>query len=486
VARIEDFNTVEAWRGFLPGDGFSNIRRPLINTMNLSDFVPMTTLWAGELYNPNPMYPPQSPPLFYATSHGQTPFRFHPHVGDVGHGIAVGPIGSGKSTLLDYLIAQSFRIPDMQVFVFDKGYSSFILTKACGGQHWDLGNDPISAAPLIKVDQDIEREWAHGYIKALVQVSLGRELAPLEDDAVWRALELLAGRPREYRTITALQGMVQDDEIKAALSRYTLKGPMGRYIDDNEDALLTARFTTFELETLQHSESLIPMLLYLFHRIEQRLDGRPTLVVIDEAWVALTKSFFGAKLEEWLRTMRKKNAMVWLATQSLDDLRRSEYRSIILESCPTKIYLPAAEASTPNMANAYRDFGLTDRQIEIIAEATPKRHYYLVSPKGKRLFDLALDPATLSFVGASSKEHIRRVRELIAEFGDRWPAQWLRERGLPQWADELDNDRPALPAAAPPLPSPARLALSGADDLRISTSALERLRAGRGVNGFSK
>src|SRR5712691_3038181 len=260
--------------------------------------MPMTTLWAGELYNPNPMYPPNTPPLFYATSDGQTPFRFHKHVGDVGHGIMIGPIGAGKSTLIDFMIAQSFRIPGMQVFVFDKGYSSFILTKACGGQHWDLGNDPVSAAPLINIDQEIERTWAHGYVSALLRIALDCSLEPLEDEAVWRALELLAGRPRQFRTLTALQGLLQNDVLKAAMSRYTLKGPMGRYIDANADALLNARFTTFELETLQHNEALVPMLLYLFHRIEQRLDGRPTLVVVDEAWVALTKSFFGAKLEE--------------------------------------------------------------------------------------------------------------------------------------------------------------------------------------------
>jgi type IV secretory pathway VirB4 component len=183
----------------------------------------------------------------------------------------------------------------------------------------------------------------------------------------------------------------------------------------------------------------VPMLLYLFHRIEQRLDGRPTLVVVDEAWVALTKSFFGAKLEEWLRTLRKKNAAVWLATQSLDDLRQSEYRSVVLESCPTKLFLPNPEVSTPNLREVYRDFGLTDRQIEIIAEAIPKKHYYLVSPKGRRLFDLALDPATLSFVGASSKADLQRARGLIAEHGERWPAQWLRERGLPRWADEFER-----------------------------------------------
>ena len=448
TARIEDFNGVEAWRGFLLGDGYSNVRKPLVSSQNLADLMPMTSLWTGELYNPNPMYPPDTPPLFYATSDGQTPFRFHKHVGDVGHGIIIGPIGAGKSTLIDFMIAQSFRIPDMQVFVFDKGYSSFILTKACGGQHWDLGNDPITAAPLINIDQEIERDWAHGYVCALLRIALDRQLTPREDEAVWRALELLAGRPRQFRTLTALQGLLQEDVLKAAMSRYTLKGPMGRYIDANADALLDARFTTFELETLQHNEALVPMLLYLFHRIEQRLDGRPTLVVVDEAWVALTKSFFGAKLEEWLRTLRKKNAAVWLATQSLDDLRQSEYRSVVLESCPTKIYLPSPEAQTPNLAAAYRDFGLTDRQIEIIAEAISKKHYYLVSPKGRRLFDLALDPATLSFVGASSKAHLQRARELIAEYGEIWPAHWLRERGLPQWADEFKRNAAELESGA--------------------------------------
>jgi type IV secretion system protein TrbE len=439
-ARVEDFNTVEAWRGFLPGDGYSNVRKPLVSSQNLADFMPMATLWTGDLYSPNPMYPPNTPPLFYATGDGQTPFRFHPHVSDVGHGLVIGPVGSGKSTWIDFMIAQAFRIPEMQVFMFDKGYSSFILTKACGGQHWDLGNDSINAAPLIGVDQEIERGWAHGYVSALLRIAADRNLEPREDEAVWRALELLAGRPRQFRTFTALQGLLQNDELKTALARYTLQSPMGRYIDANADALLDARFTTFELETLQHSEALVPMLLYLFHRIEQRLDGRPTLVVVDEAWVALTQSFFGTKLEEWLLTVRKKNAAVWLATQSLEHLRQSGRPSVVFESCPTKVYLPNPEATTPNISQAYREFGLTDRQIELIAEAVPKRHYYLVSPKGRRLFDLALEPATLAFVGASSKADLKRARELIAEHGELWPAFWLRERGLPQWADEFEHD----------------------------------------------
>ena len=420
--------------------------------MNLSDLTPMRTTWTGDLYNPNPMYPAKTPPLFYATTDGLTPFRFHLHVSDVGHGLGLGPIGTGKSTLAAYIIAQSFKIPNMQVFVFDKGLSSFILTKACGGEHWDLGNDVIRAAPLINIDQLVEREWAHWYVSTLLKLGLGRNLDPLEDEAVWRALELLAESPRKFRTITGLHGSLQDNTLKAALARYTLKGAMGQYIDANEDELLASRFVTFELERLQNNEALVPVLLYLFHRIDQRLDGRPTLLVIDEAaWVLLMKGVFGDKLDQWLRDCRKKNAAVWLLSQSLDDVSRSEYRSVILQGCPSKIFLHDPDAQTPNMAEIYHGFGLTDRQIEMIAQdLIPKRTYLLISPKGVRSFDLALDPVTLSFVGASSKEDIFRARQLIEEHGPAWPAYWLRERGLPEAAEEFEQlaiqHQAALPA----------------------------------------
>jgi type IV secretion system protein VirB4 len=229
--------------------------------------------------------------------------------------------------------------------------------------------------------------------------------------------------------------------LKAALTRYTLKGAMGRYIDAKEDELLASRFITFELETLQYNQALVPMLLYLFHRIEQRLDGGPTLLVIDEAaWVLLVEGVFGEKLDQWLRDMRKKNAAVWLLSQSLDDVSRSKYRSVILQGCPSKIFLHDPDAQTPNMAEIYHSFGLTDRQIEIIAqELIAKRTYLLISPKGTRSFDLALDPATLSFVGASSKEDIFRARQLIEQHGAAWPAYWLRERGLADAADEFER-----------------------------------------------
>jgi type IV secretory pathway VirB4 component len=222
-------------------------------------------------------------------------------------------------------------------------------------------------------------------------------------------------------------------------------------LDADTDVLLDSDFVTFELETLMGMgpKIAIPVLTYLFHRIEQRLDGRPTLIIIDEAWIALANATFGMKLEEWLRTFRKKNAAVVLATQSLSEIANSPYRDVILESCPTKLYLPNAEAKSPQTCELYHKFGLSDRQIDIIAEAAPKRDYYYASPLGRRLFQFALGPAALAFIGAGSKDDVFAARRLIAEHGERWRVEWLRARGLDEWADYLDRFYSGNEAAAP-------------------------------------
>ena len=192
---------------------------------------------------------------------------------------------------------------------------------------------------------------------------------------------------------------------------------------------------------------LLPVLTYLFHRIDQRLDGRPTLIVLDEAWVMLANGAFGAKIEDWLRTLRKKNAAVVLSTQSLVEVANSPQRDVILESCPTKILLPNPEAQNPVTADLYRKFGLTSRQIEMLSLAVPKRQYYYLSSAGRRLFDLALGEATLAFIGSGSKPDILQAHQLIAKHGDRWAGEWLRLRGLNDWAEywKSRDTRPRAP-----------------------------------------
>jgi type IV secretion system protein VirB4 len=447
--RLETHNTNEAWLGSIPIHGWYDVRKPLVSTRNLADIMPLTGIWSGLAINPCPYYPKNTPALCYGATTGSTPWRFNLHVADTGHTTIEGPTGAGKSVALGVIVANARAVPGMQVFFMDKGYSAFVLTRALGGQHLDLGEEEVPLQPLARIDDPTDRMKVQVLLEDWIALQ-NVKLLPQQTKALYRALTLLAEAPLEQRTITNLITQVQDPAVRDGLSPLSLAGPLGRFLDADRDVLLDGDLVTFELETLMGMgpKVIIPVLTYLFHRIEQRLDGRPTLIVIDEAWLVLANLTFGAKLEEWLRTFRKKNAAVVLATQSLSEIANSPYRDVILESCPTKIYLPNAEARNPQTRELYRKFGLSDRQIDMVAEAAPKRDYYYVSPLGRRLFQFALGPAALAFIGAGSKEDVLEARHMIAEFGERWRVEWLRSRGLAEWADYLARHFPARSAPA--------------------------------------
>ena len=435
-ARVEDLNAVEAFFGTHPGNGYANVRKPLVSTRTVADIIPLTSVWAGEPNNPCPFYPPNSPPLAFTATSGATPFCLSLHVGDVGHTLILGPTGAGKSTLLGLIIASQFRYPNAQVFVFDKGYSAYGLCAASGGQHYDLMGEYSSPnfCPLEHVDEQTERAWAAEWLETVITLQ-GIYVTPQHRKVIQHALTLLADS--ESRTMTdLLNGPLQEPALRQALDRYTLDGPLGTLVDSRTDSLRDNPFQVFELEHLMESgtnaqKNIVPVLLYLFHRIEQRLDGRPTLIVLDEAWALIDDALFAERIRDWLKTLRKKNAAVLFATQSDNDVLDKPITAAVLESCLTKIFLPNPQARSEISSQAYHKIGLTPKQIEILSYATPKRQYYYTSPLGQRLFDLGLGPVALSFVGASGKEDLVRIRELEATYGADWPAEWLYRRNLP-------------------------------------------------------
>src|SRR3546814_520429 len=161
----------------------------------------------------------------------------------------------------------------------------------------------------------------------------------------------------------------------------------------------------------------LPVLTYLFHRLEERFNGRPTLLILDEAWVFLDNPLFAARIREWLKVLRKKNVSVVFATQSLADIADSSIAPAIIESCPQRILLANDRAIEPQARAAYERFGLNERQIELVARATPKRHYYLQSRRGNRLFELALGPVALALCGTSDSDTQKLIDETFAEHG---------------------------------------------------------------------
>jgi type IV secretion system protein VirB4 len=432
-ARIENLNATDAFIGSLPGVSYANIREPLINTRNLADLMPLNSVWSGSPVAPCPYYPPVSAPLMQVAS-GSTPFRLNLHVDDVGHTLIFGPTGSGKSTLLALIAAQFRRYHGGQVFAFDKGRSMLPLTLAVKGQHYDIGggdNDgsSLSFCPLANLSTDVDRAWASEWIEALVMLQ-DVTITPDHRNAISRQISLLA--KSRGRSLSDFVSGVQMRALKDALHHYTVDGPMGQLLDAEEDGLSLGAFQCFEIDELMNmgERNLVPVLTYLFRRIEQRLTGEPSLIILDEAWLMLGHPTFQDKIREWLKVLRKANCAVVLATQSISDAERSGIIDVLKESCPTKICLPNGAAREPGTREFYQRIGFNERQIEIVATALPKREYYVSSPDGRRLFDMALGPVALSFAGASGKEDLKHIRSLYEEFGAAWPVHWLRQRGI--------------------------------------------------------
>lgn len=438
----ETVNAVEAWFGSLPGQVYANVRQPPISTINLAHMMPLSAVWAG----PERDEHLAGPPLFHARTEGATPFRFSLHVGDVGHALVVGPTGAGKSVLLAFIALSFRRYPAAQVFAFDFGGSIRAATLAMGGDYHDLGGErapPLQ--PLARIDDLSERAWAAGWLTALL-VREGVTATPALREHLWSALGALATAPLQERTLSGLAALLQSNVLKAALRPYCVGGAAGRLLDAEQEALGDGALEAFETEGLIGSPGAPAVLEYLFHRIEGRLDGRPTLVIIDEGWLALDHAAFAAQLREWLKTLRKKNASVVFATQSLADIVGSPIAPAIIESCPTRIFLPNARALEPQIAAIYAGFGLNDRQVEILARATPKRDYYCQSPVGDRLFDLGLGEVALAFAAASSKQDQAAITRVLEDAGpDGFAGAWLRHRGL-DWAADLLASLPQEPS----------------------------------------
>ena len=449
----ETVNCVETFLGAIPGNIYNNVRTPILNTVSLCHLLPTSSVWAGDKWNKEL----NMPPLVYTQTKGSTAFRFNLHVGDIAHTCIIGPTGAGKSTALGLINAQYKKYPNSQVFIFDKGGSARILTYAVGGTFFDLGVDNLTFQPLRGIgilkdnleeeerkmksskeknggifseldkqkilNKEKERayrelEWANEWVlEIFIQENI--ELNQVQKTKIWQALELLATSEEKFRTISNLRTSLNDRELKDTLEKYTIKGALGRYFDSDEENFTFSDWQVFEMEKIMNVKSAVtPLLSYLFHKVEEKLTGPPSLIVLDECWLFFDNEQFAGKIREWLKVLRKKNTGVIFATQELGDIMNSKLFTTILDACLTKIFLPNANAMSDNYSVIYRKFGLNGKEIEIISESTPKKEYYYKSPKGSRLFELVLGENTLKLVGANDPEIQKEAKELYELVGN--------------------------------------------------------------------
>ena len=459
TGRVEDVNAVDAFVGSLPGHGHANLRRPVLSTDNLVDLLPLTAPWGGHREVPSGLFPEGSPPLLWAKTDGSTPFRLCLHEGDVGHTLVVGATGAGKSVLVGLLLAQWRRYAGARTVTFDVGYSHYVSGRAMGAAHYDLAGPlaagrPVEMQPLRDVDRPEVRTWAVDWVESLVELQ-GERLSPDERGRLAHAVGLLAESPPEDRTLTALLVGLGSERFRALVRPYTLEGPYGQLFDADQDSFGSGegavRHQVVELSHLvgMSDRVLVPALTYLFRRVEESLDGSPTLIVIEEAWAALMHGRFADRLRQWLLTLRKRNAAVVVVAHSPAQFRDPGVKGaqLLVESCPTRIFLPNPDAAEPDTAALYRWLGLNEAEVARLSRARKKRDYYVRSPSGARTFDLALGPLEMAFLGTlpgrSADETVREAARLAEAEGERWPVEWLQLCGLAAEADALRIRLPA-------------------------------------------
>lgn len=406
-AKLEKLNSFQAWLGMLPGNNYSNTRKTLVTSGNCSHLIPLSSLWTGEFYNKNTyeMFG-NSTPLLIGGSYN-SPFFLNLNAGDVFHTAIFGPSGAGKSTLLCAIESQWSKMSkDAQVIILDKDKTARGVCMAAGGSYVEPGLSGVAFQPLKDLDTEFDLIWAVEFIQCCLEEQKVVITANITKEITETLKQMAETRSPEERTMSSFQQYVQNEEIKAAIQPYTLTGQYGSIFDAEKTNLEISKFTLIEMGTLMNlgTQCVTPALMYIFKFIEDKFAkpndrfGHPTLLVLDEAWVFLNNKYFSVKLDDWLRTLRKKRVAVVFATQDVNSVAKSSICSTIINTCQTKIFLADPQARSEIVSSCYVSLGLSQSEINTLSYATMKRDYFYKSVRGARMFQLELDKFQLALL----------------------------------------------------------------------------------------
>jgi len=420
IAVREDINLEPCFWGQFPGNEGYVVRRALISTGNAAGFLSLHGMPIGR---PDGNHWGEAVTVFETTA--ATPYFFNFHEGDLGNFTVIGPSGSGKTVILNFLAAQAQRFSPRTI-LFDKDRGAEIFLRACGGFYSRLlPGEATGFNPLRLPDTPVNRAFLRDWLGVLLSAQGPEEVATLAGavDALME-VEPAFRRLRYFRELLAGHRRPEPGDLASRLDPWICEGEHAWLFDNAIDELdLDARTIGFDMTALLDTPMLrTPAMMYLFHRVEERLDGTPTMILIDEGWKALDDAVFAARIRDWLKTLRKRNALVGFATQSARDALDSRIASAIVEQTATMIFTPNAKARPEDYCDG---FGLSAHELELIRQLPAHSRCFLLRHANHSVvvrLDLAGQPDLLAIL-SGREATVRRLDGLRARLGDD-PASW--------------------------------------------------------------
>jgi type IV secretion/conjugal transfer VirB4 family ATPase len=406
-------NLLDAWLAAFPGNSHHNRRRFWLMDANVADLALLFAPKTGDPWNACL----QSEYLALLETRTGSPYFFNLHHGEIAHALVLGPTGAGKSFLLNFLITFLQKYTPWTC-IFDIGGSYAHLTRLFGGSYLKIGLEGrcrINPFTLPRTPEN--RLFLVAFVKVLIESS-GCVLDQSDENDLYNQIDNLYEMDPDHRRLLSLANILSR-KLRQALARWVQGGPYASLFDNVEDDLTFARFQTFEFEAMNdHPELIEPTLFYVLHRASATIVDPNELstfkaFVADEAWRFLQNATIRDYIAEALRTWRRKNAAMILATQSVDELRQTPIFNVLLESCPTKLFL-----SNPQMdQRLYGElFHLTSTEAEQVASLVPRGEMLLKRPDFAKVLRLDVDPRSYWLFANSPAENLRR-REIFDRHG---------------------------------------------------------------------
>lgn len=443
VAVREDVNMEPAFWGQLPGNEAFIVRRALISSANMACFGSLHGFAMGQASS---NHWGDAVTLLSTTS--STPFFFNFHQGDLGNFTVIGPSGSGKTVVMNFLAAQAQKFAPRTV-LFDKDRGAEVFLRGIGGTYSRVAaGHPTGFNPLSLPDTAANRGFLRDWLGVLLEAKGPEELSTIAGavDAAYHNDPSLR-RLSHFRELLAGARRPEPGDLASRLDAWIQGGEHGWLFDNQYDRLdLSARVLGFDMTALLESPRLrTPVMMYLFHRIDERLDGEPTMILIDEGWKALDDEVFAARIRDWLKTLRKRNALVGFATQSARDALDSKIATALVEQTATMVFMPNARARYEDYCEG---FGLSQHELDVIKTLPAQSRCFLVRQSDASAvvrLDLSGMPEVLTVL-SGRESTVRKLDQLRERYGDD-PSAWYPVLTGFQWPGEGDEDAAWIEAA---------------------------------------